>query len=32
MEPISRKWFTAKQKTELWGRWRHPLYLRLFSA
>jgi IS30 family transposase len=22
MEPISRKWFTAKQKTELWERWR----------
>src|ERR1700693_5864757 len=22
MEPISRKWFSAKQKTELWERWR----------
>ena len=22
MEPIARRWFTAKQKTELWERWR----------
>lgn len=22
MEPIARKWFSAKQKTELWERWR----------
>jgi hypothetical protein len=22
MEPIARRWFTAKQKAELWERWR----------